>query len=262
MLRLGPLLPSARAQHGFTLVEVLVAMVTGIVVSLALFAILDFSVRESGRLSNVAQATQLGRGTMTRIVEELHSACIAPKFKPVQSGSSESKLILISGYGEKAEVPTKATSLTGVREDEISWSGPAENTQQVLTDKTMLGTGISKAGVYEFAAPVPASGVQIGTRITESEKAPIFKYYEYATAVKSGTTEASQALTPVALTKGAALTVAQAETVAGVEVTFNAAPSQKELKPPPGLNVDQSTLATFSFSAPNSEATIKAGPCE
>ena len=83
-------------------------MVTGVIVTGALFAILDFSVRQSSRLSGVAQATQTGRVAMTRIVDELHSSCICRRLPPVIEGSTPSKLIFVNGYDEKEEPKEKS----------------------------------------------------------------------------------------------------------------------------------------------------------
>ena len=79
-------------------------MVTGIIVTGALFAILEFSVHQSSRLSGVAQATQVSRTAMTRIVDELHSACLSTGFTPrPRRRSAPTKLIFVNGYNEKAE---------------------------------------------------------------------------------------------------------------------------------------------------------------
>ena len=113
MLTRRPPIRRLRDERGFTLMETLVAMVTGIIVTGALFAILEFSVHQTSRISQVAQASQVSRTAMTRIVDELHSACLSTGFAPVQETSTPSKLVVQNGYSEQAEVPGVYTSKGG-----------------------------------------------------------------------------------------------------------------------------------------------------
>jgi len=267
-LRLRTCLP-VRGQRGFTLVETLVAMLTGVIVTGALFAILEFSMKHDTRITNIAAASQLGRSAMTHVVDELHSACLASKFTPVQKKSTESELIFIDGYSETAEIPNVGTSTTGVREDSISWSGSytgeEAETAGTLTDSTALATGGEAATAYTFGTP---SLVRIGEKFVRGEEAgkrqPIFRYFEYAEHSTTGTGEVST-LQEIKLAKGAGLSEEQAENVAAVEVTFRAPPPTNVSKSAAELgreSSDQSSMVTFAFAAPNSESTIKAGPCE
>jgi type II secretory pathway pseudopilin PulG len=257
-LRIALLAP-ARSERGFTLIETLVAMVTGLVVTGALFAILEFSMKEDTRITNVSQATQLGRGAMTHIVDELHSSCISSGFNPVLAESSETKLIFVNGYSEKAEVPSVATATTGVRRDEIEWTGEKGN----LTDTTSLSAG-EFGGNYTWGTP---STVKIGELISKGEenkvKQPIFRYYEYAEHTTTGSGEVNS-LKEISL-GGGKISASEAEKVAAVNITFRTAPTTLASKAPEELaheSADLSSLVTLAFSAPNSESTIKAGPCE
>ncbi len=263
----------ARDERGFTLVETLVAMVTGVIITGALFAILDISVKQSSRLSETAQATQLGRATMTRIQDMLHSACLSPKFTPVEEGSSESKLVFLNSYGEKAEVPTAWTTREvteggvtrkyseGVRKDEIEWSEKAST----LTDTYATATAETSAGKYSFGA---GKAVKIGENLTKIAATPIFTYYEYATTASSGTTSAASTLQvkkPPTSAEGG-FKEAEANKIAAVAVSFNVAPNDTQAtvakRTKEARTADLTSSTTFAFSAPNSEATITAGPCE
>jgi prepilin-type N-terminal cleavage/methylation domain-containing protein len=264
-------LTSMRSERGFTLIEVLVAMVTGVIVTGALFAILEVSMRQSTRVSDVAQATQLGRTAMNHIVDELHSACISEKFAPVQESSgekstSEPKLVFIDGYSEGAEVSAVATNTTGVRKDEIIWNKAAET----LTDKTYLATSEPKAGEYNWASP---KTVRLAEHITQTVSPttklpiPIFQYYEYGESTKSSTTEGLSTLEPLKNSKkevvpkgGEEIGSALAKEVASVLITFNAAPIDNATSL--GRAVELNSQSTFTFSAPNSENPLKTVPCE
>lgn len=261
------LLARLRRDHrGFTLVETLVAMVTGIVVSGALFAILEVSLHQSGRLSDVAQATQLGRTSMNRMVNAMHSGCVREKFTPVQAGSTKTKLILISGYSEAAEVPTKATLGTGIHKDEFEW---VEGTHR-LVDKASLSSKELSAGVYSWeTAKEVRFGEYVRRTITikegkEQEAPAMFTYYEYDTQATASTGEASATLVEIKEFKGAgaSLEAAQAKKVAAVSVAFNQRPNEGKEGNKLGRPVNLNSQVTFTFSAPNAEATIVAGPCE
>lgn len=269
-------LTSIRSERGFTLIEVLVAMVTGVIVTGALFAILEVSMRQSTRVSDVAQATQLGRTAMNHIVDELHSACISEKFAPVQESSGEAKagepkLVFITGYSEAAEVPSVGTTTNGVREDEIIWSESA----QTLTDKTYLATAEPKSGVFTFSAtPSPKNGVRLAEHVKQTEvveggktkKLPIFQYYEYGSTATSSATTGLSTLEPLhnekgeLLKSGEKLGAGPAAEVASVLVNFTIAPVDNVATL--GRAAELSSQNTFTFSAPNSENPLKTVPCE
>jgi Tfp pilus assembly protein PilW len=270
-----------RGERGFTLVETLVAMVTGLIVTGALFAILEFSVHQTSRISQVAQASQVSRTAMTHIVDELHSACLSSGFAPVGEASTPSKLVLEDGYSELTEVPGAYTSkggktgaqTEGAQKDTIEW----EEKKSYLIDNVQLGTGTGENGEYLFGPTKPVrlaehvSQAEIVNAKKEAEKPPVFRYYEFAKAASTGSSEAAATLTEVPLkaappeelkTKG----VGTAGKVVAVQVSFRTAPYTKEVKlgssAESTTSADLSTLTAFSFSAPDSEATIKGGPCE
>ncbi len=92
-------------ESGFSLIELLVAMITGIVITFALFAVLNITTDQASRLTNYAQATQQGRLAMTKIVDALHSACVTHGFAPIVPGSGESELLFVNAYSEEAVIP-------------------------------------------------------------------------------------------------------------------------------------------------------------
>jgi len=243
-------------------------MLTGIVVTGALFAILEFSVRQTSYISQTAQATQVSRGAMTHITDELHSACLSNGFSPVQAGSSPTKLIVQNGYSEEAEVPGTYTAKgatsgksEGVRQDTIEWN---EGTGY-LTDGVELGTAAEESGKYTHFGV--KTTVRLATNVSEGgEKLPIFRYYKYAGSASTSTTAAASTLTEMPLATGKSLTAAEAEEVASVEVRFKTGSYSKEVKVSKAQEAtipsELQSQTTFAFSAPNSESTIQAGPCE
>jgi prepilin-type N-terminal cleavage/methylation domain-containing protein len=267
MLISATALGAARDQRGFTLIEVLIAMITGLIVTSALFSVLEFSIHQTTRLSDITQANQLGRTTMTHIVDELHSACISAGFAPIQATSTESRLVFVSGYSAEAEVPSVFGEKGGVRKDEIEFK------EGKMWDKSYPATGTTSKGEYTWGAETKTL---IGENISQSvepsgkkEAIPIFKYFAYASKPSTGTAEAASTLEETkSLTKGGEEIKNEAATAASVLISFNTATSDKNVllggsaKVNSDRSADLSSQVTFAFSAPSSEATIKAGPCE
>jgi type II secretory pathway pseudopilin PulG len=250
-------------QRGFTLVELLVATATGLVVCLALFAILSVSTRQETRLTDVSQANQLGRIAMTRIIDELHSACLAPGFAPVLFGSGSSELVFINAYSEEAII-SKAY------EHRIVWNEKAET----LTDYIYPSNGGNWPS-FEFSkVATPAGGVLFANSITRSKSGektiPIFRYYNYAPESSSSSTSALGTLSPEPLKvplKEEKLEEKVAPTVASVLVSFNAAPSGKKTEQiskeeEAHRRIELSGQVTFSFSVPKSETPLIDSPCQ
>lgn len=252
-------------KRGFTLIEVLVAMLTSVVVTGALFAILEVSVHQSSRITDVAQADQLGRTTMTKVVNELHSACIAPHFAPVQANSSPIELRFINAYTSEAAISSTTAYL-----HQIVWN----STAKTLTEYRYASIGGESpefkfpeldysSTTHEAKNAISAKGILLGSNITQSEesgtgkKLPIFQYYQYSGESSSTSTSG---LSTLELSGTEVLTAAMAAEVASVLISFNTAPTDGNTKL--GRSADFSNQVTFAFSAPNSEIPILDSPCE
>lgn len=248
--------PRLSHQHGFTLIEVLVAILCGIVVTGALFAILEVSLRQTSRITDRVQATRFGRTAMTNVVDELHSACLAREFAPIQEKSTEKELWFVDGFSEKPVI-----EYGEVFKHKIVWTGtyPAGGKLVDYTYKAGSGTWPNKF-TWESSA-TPATGVILAENIYEQSKeskaVPIFQYYKYATTGSTGGTETpSSTLTATEPPKDAST----AKAIAGVQVSFSAAPTDNNLTL--GRAVEFSSLVTLAFASPSSEATIVDGPCQ
>jgi len=259
MLNLQTLQARAAEESGFTLIELLVAMVTGIIVSGALFAILEVSMHQTGRVTDVVQATQLGRQTMTHVVDELHSTCIAAESTPILAGSTENKLIFIDAYSEKAEIPS-------AHKDEIIWN----EATKTMIDKTYISNGGSWPKFTFPATATPATGVLIGEHITQSEtenketkkmeKVPIFQYFAYTTKSSVVPTAPSSTLssTPLIATEKTPLSAENAPKAASVLINFKESPTSNIVT----RSAEVSSQVTLAFSAPAAETPVEAAPCE
>jgi Tfp pilus assembly protein PilW len=243
-----------RIERGFTLIETLVAMVTGLLVTLAAFAFLQVSVDQTSRATDYVQASQLGRTAMTHIVDELNSACLSAGFAPVQQKSTSEKLIFIDAFSKEAEIADGQ-----VQKHEIVWEKEAGKETGTLTDLKSTGTGMNKeATEYTWSEPTKA---KVGIRIGKNSSEPIFRYYEYGTEAKE-TSEAGLSAFKIIEPGKEGLTKEQAGNVASVQVAFRALPTDGKAEETLGKSLALRSQVTFAFSAPISEPTITDEPCQ
>ena len=85
----------ARSQ-GFTLVEVLVALILGLIVAAATMAIVITSVHFSSNYGDRVDATQEGRAAMLKITQALDSSCVATSVAPILAASDANDVWLSS----------------------------------------------------------------------------------------------------------------------------------------------------------------------
>ncbi|HXA54110.1 MAG TPA: hypothetical protein VNV37_04465 [Solirubrobacteraceae bacterium] len=245
------------AERGSTLIELLVTLITGTIIMLALVAVLLFATRQETHLTDLAQATQNGRLAMTKLDDELHSACLAPSFTPIRQGSGSTELRFINAPGEQA-----AISKTEVNEHRIVWSEKAET----LTDEIYPAAKEEKWPVFTYAS-TPSQKILLASHITKtSSTLPIFQYYGYASnASESATSGVSTLSTEPLISKAETLSEKKADEAASVLVSFSAS-SNASTTSLGGLGKDVSeplqSQVTFSFSVPAAEAEKVDAPCQ
>jgi prepilin-type N-terminal cleavage/methylation domain-containing protein len=236
----------ARDERGFTLIELVVAMVAGVAVTGALFSILDVSLHQTARLNDKVQVDQLGRTTMTRIVDELHSSCISYAFAPIQSGSTSSKLVFINAYSEKSEIASATKR-------EIIW----ESAAKTLIEKAYVSNGGSWP---EFTFPGTFTTVRIGENISQTQGESVFKYFAYS---KEATSTEHTPLRALNDERTGSLSTTQAKEAAAVEITFTQSPTDGY---PSSTGLDRNgnftNQVTLAFSVPNNETPIHDAPCQ
>ena len=151
------------SQRGTTLVELLVATSAGIIVMATLALVIIVVLHGTARVSARVEATQRARIAVTRVIEELHSACVAPKAAPVLEQSSGTTLRFIHAVGTQgsqvAPVPTKT---------EVKY------VNGTLTQYDYAGTGSYPNTTY---APT-ATATTLVTKVAPiSPSTSIFSYY-------------------------------------------------------------------------------------
>jgi hypothetical protein len=168
-----------RDERGTTMAELLVGMGAGLTVMFGLTTIVMVTFSATTRVSARVDATQQARIAMTRTIDQLHSACIAPKVPPIRSASSGTELRFVHATGG-AVVPTPTLSV-------ISFNAAA----QTLTQSDYAWKeGAAPFWVFQT---IPSRTVRMAENIRQIGTKPIFSYYGYA----SGAVSATPLVTPL-----------------------------------------------------------------
>lgn len=222
-----------RDERGTTLVEALVGLAAGGVVLAAIGTVLIVSLHGSDRISARVEANQRARITLNKIIDQLHSACVAPQIAPVQKESSGTQLSFIHQTGS-------AVALTPVL-SKISLVG------DTLTQSDYPATGGS-APTWTYAT-TPSSTTQLMTKISPiAPSGSIFSYYAYL----GGQVAATPLQTP--------LTPEQAASAVKVTVAFTATPLSGAVNDPNGTASIQSS-AILRLTPPSFTTGTNA-PCQ
>jgi Tfp pilus assembly protein PilW len=242
--------PGSSGEQGTTLIELLVAILASIVVVGALMAILELSLGQQARITDRAQADQIGRSAMSKIVEQLHSACTgttpiqAPSSTPTSPLESANRVNLwfISAYGNS---DSGEAELGTVTEHDIHWGETGESDTHLklgtLTDYAFTGTGTQTKWTFPSFTTANAKATVIAKNVVPplvGSSPTIFQYYKYETNSSS-----SNYGKLVAMPSSEALTVETAKTVAKVAISFTQAP-----EPEAGKAADTRLDRTASLS--------------
>jgi Tfp pilus assembly protein PilV len=269
----APLAP--RSEQGFTLIETLVAMVTGIIVVGALLAILDISLKQETRATDRVQVDQIGRTAMNSIMDELHSSCTgfgsaaiqAPQETPASplASSGPANLWFLSSYGNSSSGNAVMTSVT---EHDINWTSTGiSNTGQrlgTLTDYAFPSTG-GTPGHWTFPALTVANATAKHTAKTLAKNvippqiagiSTLFQYAKYNNNASSSTDGQLEALSATEIP----LSASTAENVARVAISFAQAPEDKDTRLGRTASFSDSVVLRFNPAETGSE--VENIPCE
>lgn len=180
-------LPSMSDERGTTLTELMVGVAAGMVVMLALSMVVISTMHASGRVGARVEATQQARIVIARVMEQLHSACVAPEVTPVKESSSGTLLRFVHQTGSGVS-PTPILS-------EISLSNGT------LTQFDYSSTGGTTPN-WTFAATPYATRRLLTDVAPISPSSSIFSYYAYS----NGTLSSTPLSTPLS-SANAALTI-------------------------------------------------------
>jgi Tfp pilus assembly protein PilW len=251
---------TARSQLGFSLVEVLVAILMGVIVIGATMAILTVALHQNVLLNDRVQSNQASRTTMTKVVNALHSACLAPGFTPVQEKSTGSKLIFVNAYSSIAAIPSASESVSeGAYRHELEY---VSGSNGKLVDKAYPSTSVASWPEITFSGTASKTTVlgEHVSQVTTPVLTPVFQYYKYAEKSTVASENAAIGTLELVTPPAEGLKPTAAKEVASVLVSFNTKPRDNDTRS--SRSVSLSNQVTFALSAPAAETPVLAAPCE
>jgi prepilin-type N-terminal cleavage/methylation domain-containing protein len=203
-----------RSEQGFTLPELLVGIVIGMIVLFAALTLLDNTVSLGAKVGKRVDATQRGRTALDRITRDLNSMVCLPG-DPAQdaliSGSDTSIDVYADlGDGSASKPPQRRT---------VTYNPTA----RTITERVYTPTG--SAGNYVFPTS-PTSTTTLLSDVIPDGTTPIFTYYPI-----DPTPDDDVAPTPLSTATGA-LVATDLDAVARIRITFKALPSGRTTSKP------------------------------
>jgi Tfp pilus assembly protein PilW len=223
-----------RDERGTTLIELMVALAAGMVVMFAMTMVIVVTLHSSARVSARVDATQRARIVTSRIIEQLHSACLLPEITPIQEKSTGTSLIFVHQTGAAVSPLPIRSAIT-------------------------LGAGtLTQSDYKSTTGPLPSWSFELGpyaTRTLLTKVAPIspsssvFTYYKYSNG-------ALVQVTPPA-TGFDSTTAAQ---IIQVRVGLTATPSFTPVKDA-GAPTSIQDSASFRLTPPSFNESVISRPC-
>lgn len=220
------------------MVEVLVSTATGLIVLSALTMVIVVSMHANARVSARVDATQRARLVVTKVMQQLHSACVAPKIAPIQTGSTGTSLIFIHAPASQGSAVAPTPTLT-----EISLNNG------VLTQTDWPATGGS-APTWTYSS-TPTTKELLTDVGPIAPSSTIFTYY----ASSNGALSATPQETPLAAS-AVPLTIQ-------VRVALSVSPTRDDSPvPDPNAAANVRSGATLRLTPPSFNEAAPALPCQ
>lgn len=185
-----------RDESGTTMTELLVSVGAALVVMMAVVTMTTAVLHGQDRINRRVDANGRARPVMTRIVQELHSACVTSHIVPIQTGSTGTSMSFLSKSGSAV--------------------GPTPDLHTIYLNGTTLRESVypptgGTAPSWTFSG-TPSSNRALLTNVT-APSGVLFRYYDFV----NGALSANPLATPLIDTNAAR--------VAYVTTTFTSAPS-------------------------------------
>ena len=247
-----------RGERGFTLIEMLVALIAGTIVSGAMAAIVIVSVHFNSNLTDRVDANQQGRVAMEKIVQALNSACVASDVPPIYASgettgtstpSDGTHIFFVSSLTDAALINPNLYEIALTGGSLVMYTFPwASGSAPSATNPTpwAFSSSPSPAGGFTLLQHV-AQTVSGGTTV------PVFQYFGYPTGSTSGsgTISVNENAGNGTLTSGAA--------VSEVVISFSALPSDNNTAT--GRATDLTNTVVLRLTPASSATTAANAPC-
>lgn len=166
-------LPKVGDERGTTIVELLVGMAMGMIVLAGLSMVIVSTLHGNSRIDARVEATQNARITMTKIIEQLHSACASPRLVPIMETSTPTQLTFLHAENGKQSLasPPKVESTIALKGRTL-WETEGGTERKLLEN---VGPGEGSA-VFTYStyqngalARIPLSGSEsLGAKAAET----------------------------------------------------------------------------------------------
>jgi prepilin-type N-terminal cleavage/methylation domain-containing protein len=178
------LTPAVRGERGYTLMEVLIAMLVGSIVILAAFGLLRFTTSDVSRITARVRIDQRGRLALEKITLELHSACVNQKVVPIKEKSTGTELRFVSEYSplNKETTPIPTSELGTVRVRHIVYTPPSGKVGGTLVEESWPSTGFPPNYKFNETGEKPTKVKLLNSvqaPISGGKELPVFHYYRY-----------------------------------------------------------------------------------
>jgi Tfp pilus assembly protein PilV len=172
------MLTRLRSESGFSLIELLAALVIGMIVVLAAFDLMDSSLAVSGQVSARTDASQRGRGAGDRMTRTVRSQVCVNRAAPVVSATA-TQLTLTFDLSNGSTAPKRAL---------LGYSAAS----RTITQSTWDGSGAEPTLTF----PGAGRSETVLTDVDPEPAKPIFSYW--AVRDGSGGTQLDELVPPLA----------------------------------------------------------------
>jgi hypothetical protein len=166
-----------RDESGFSLPELLTALIIGMVVLLATLDLLDNTISVGSGVNRRVDALQHGRTALDVITRDLRSQVCVGIDDPAAAGGSSSQPSLIAGTDDSVDFYVDLGDGTTARPPERR-TIVFDPTAQTIEERIYKPTG--GAGNYVFPA-TPTSTRTLISDVAQDGSTPIFRYYAFDT---------------------------------------------------------------------------------